>query len=142
MRYFGTFSGRLINETKQKVYQCGEEPEYWDSFYAELLNVTDEVGNVYGRVFIKATQKTALRIKGYIIPNNNISFDCKEISDGVVAGIRNVCPTFVRIGFGGSCEVINFQVYYNRTGRGLGCIECKYRNKRSDCLKNCTLERK
>lgn len=32
MRYFETFSGRLINETKQKVYRCGEEPEYWDSF--------------------------------------------------------------------------------------------------------------
>ena len=42
MRYFGTFSGKLINETKQKVYQCGEEPEYWDAFYAELLNVTDD----------------------------------------------------------------------------------------------------
>ena len=42
MRYFGTFSGKLINETKQKVYQRGEEHEYWDAFYAELLNVTDD----------------------------------------------------------------------------------------------------
>lgn len=142
MRYFGTFSGRLINETKQKVYQCGEEPEYWDSFYAELLNVTDELGNVYGRVFIKATQKTALCIKNYIIPNNNISFDCKEIKEGVVVGIRNVCSTFLRIGFGDSCEVVNFLEYYHRMGRTLGCIYCKYRNKKSDCLKNCILERK
>lgn len=142
MRYFGTFSGRLINETKQKVYQCGEEPEYWNSFYAELLNVTDDLGNVYGRVFIKATQKTALRIKNYIIPNNNISFDCKEIKDGVVVGIRNVCSTFLRIGFGDSCEVVNFLEYYHRMGRDLGCIYCKYRNKKSDCLKNCILERK
>lgn len=142
MRYFGTFSGRLINETKQKVYQCGEEPEYWDSFYAELLNVTDELGNVYGRVFVKATQKTALRIRDFIVPNNSISFDCKEIKEGVVVGIRNVCSTFLRIGFGDSCEVVNFQEYYHRTGRNLGCIYCKYRNKKSDCLKNCILERK
>ena len=142
MRYFVFFIGKLINEAKQKVYQCGEEPEYWDSFYAELLNVTDELGNVYGGVFVKATQKTALRIKNYIIPNNNISFDCKEIKEGVVAGIRNVCPTFVRIGFRDSCEVVNFSEYYNRTGRSLGCIDCTYRNKKYDCLKNCTLERK
>lgn len=142
MRYFGTFNGRLINETKQKVYQCGEEPEYWDSFYAELLNVTDELGNVYGRVFVKATQKTALRIKNYIIPNNNISFDCKEIREGVVVGIRNVCSTFLRVGYGDSCEVVNFLEYYHRMGRSLGCIYCKYRNKKSDCLKNCILERK
>lgn len=142
MRYFGTFSGRLINETKQKVYQYGEEPEYWDSYYAELLNVTDELGNVYGRVFVKATQKTALHIKNYIVPNNNISFDCKEVKDGVVLGIRNVCPTFLKIGFKDSCEIINFLEYYHRTGRGLGCIDCRYRNKKSDCLKNCTLERK
>jgi hypothetical protein len=142
MRYFGTFSGRLINETKQKVYQCGEEPEYWDSFFAELINVTDELGNVYGRVFVKATQKTALRIKNYIIPNNSISFDCKEIREGVVVGIRNVCSTFLRIRFGDSCEIVNFLEYSHRTGRSLGCIDCKYRNKKSDCLKNCILERK
>lgn len=142
MRYFGTFSGRLINETKQKVYQCGEEPEYWDSFYAELLNVTDELGNVYGRVFVKATQKTALRIKNYIIPSNSISFDCREIKEGVVIGIRNVCSNFLRIGLGDSCKIVNFLEYSRRTGRSLGCIDCKYRNKKSDCLKNCILERK
>ena len=100
------------------------------------------LGNVYDRVFVKATQKTALRIKNYIVPKNNISFDCKEISDGVVSGIRNVCPTFLRIGLGDSCEVVNFLEYYHRTGRSLGCIDCKYRNKKSDCLKNCILERK
>lgn len=97
---------------------------------------------MYGRVLVKATQKTALRIKNYIIPNNNISFDCREIKEGVVIGIRNVCSTFLRIGFGDSCEVINFLEYYRRTGRNLGCIDCKYRNKKSDCLKNCILERK
>ena len=142
MRYFGTFSGKIINETKQKVYQNGEEPEYWDAYYAELLNVTDELGNVYGNVYVKATQKTALRIKDFIIPDNNISFDCKEIKDGVVVGIRNVCSTFLRIGFGDSCEVVNFSEYNHRFGRNLGCIYCKYRNKKSDCLQNCILERK
>ena len=90
-------------------------------FYAELLNVTDELGNVYGRVFIKATQKTALCIKNYIIPNNSISFDCKEVKEGVV-GIRNVCSTFLRIGFGDSCEVVNFLEYCHRMSRTLGCI--------------------
>lgn len=142
MRYFGTLSGKLINETKQKVYQCGEEPEYWDAFYAELLNVTDELGNVYGKVYVKATQKTALRLKDFIIPNNNISFDCKEIKDGIVLGIRNVCSTLLRIGYGDSCEVVNISEYSQRMGRNLGCIYCKYRNKKSDCLKNCILERK
>lgn len=142
MRYFGTFSGKLINETKQKIYQRGEEPEYWDAFYAELLNVTDELGNAYGKVYVKATQKTALRIKDFIIPDNNISFDCKEIKDGVAVGIRNVCSTFLRIGFGDSCEVVNFSEYNHRFGRNLGCIYCKYRNKKSDCLQNCILERK
>ena len=107
-----------------------------------MLNVTDELGNVYGRIYVKATQKTALRIKNYIIPNNNISFDCKEIKDGAVVGIRNVCSTFLRIGFKDSCEIVNFSEYYHRTGRSLGCIDCKYRNKKSDCLKNCILERK
>lgn len=61
---------------------------------------------------------------------------------GVVVGIRNVCSTFLRIGFGDSCEVVNFLEYYHRMGRTLGCIYCKYRNKKSDCLKNCILERK
>lgn len=111
-------------------------------FFAELINVTDELGNVYDRVFVKATQKTALRIKNCIIPNNNISFDCKEIKEGVVVGIRNVCSTFLRIGFEDSCEIVNFLEYSHRTGRSLGCIDCKYRNKKSDCLKNCILERK
>lgn len=142
MRYYGTFTGRIYDEHKQKIYQEGEESEYWDAYLAELINVTDSLGNMYGRVLVKATQKTALRIKNYIIPNNNISFDCKEIKDGVVLGIRNVCSTFLRIGFGDSCEVVNFQEYYHRMGRSLGCIYCKYRNKKSDCLKNCILERK
>lgn len=142
MRYFGTFSGRLINETKEKVYQYGEEPEYWDSFFAELLNVTDELGNVYGTVLVKATRKTALGIKNYVIHNNNISFDCKEIKDGVVTGIRNVCSAFTKIGFRDSYNVVDFLEYYNRMGIELGCIDCKYRNKKSNCLKNCILERK
>lgn len=142
MRYYGTFTGKIYAEYKQKIYQEGEEPDYWDAYLAELVNVTDNLGNMYGRVLVKATQKTALRIKNYIIPNNNISFDCREIKDGIVIGIRNVCSTFLRIGFGDSCEVINFLEYYRRTGRNLGCIDCKYRNKKSDCLKNCILERK
>ena len=142
MRYFGTFSGKIINETKQKVYQNGEEPKYQHAYYAELLNVTDEVGNAYGNVYVKATQKTALRIKDFIVPNNNISFDCNEIKDGVVVRIRNVCPTYIRIGFGDSCEVESFSEYKQRRGYNLGCIDCKYRNKKSDCLKNCILARR
>ena len=100
------------------------------------------IGNVYGRVFVKATQKTALRIKDFIIPDNNISFDCKKIKDGVVVGIRNVCSTFLRIGYEDSCEVLSFSEYNQRMGRNLGCIYCKYRNKKSDCLKNCILARR
>ena len=123
----------------KKVYQCGEEPEYWDAYYAELLNVTDELGKVYGKVYVKATQKTALRLKDFIIPDTNISFDCKEIKDGVVVGIRNVCSTYLRIGYGDSCEGISFSEYNQRRGSNLGCIYCKYRNKKSDCLKNCVI---
>lgn len=52
-----------MNEHKQKVYQVGEEPEYWDTYFAELINVTDSSGNMYGRVLVKATQKTALRLR-------------------------------------------------------------------------------
>lgn len=47
-----------------------------------------------------------------------------------VVGIRNVCSTFLRIGFGDSCEVVNFLEYYHRMGRTLGGIYCKYRNKK------------
>lgn len=142
MRYFGTFTGRLVNEHKQKVYQVGEEPEYWDAYFAELINVTDSSGTMYGRVLVKATQKTALRLRKYIVPNNNISFDCKEIKDGVVIGIRNVCSTLVGLGFNPLYDVVNFSEYYKRFDNCLGCIDCKYRNKKSDCLKNCISERR
>lgn len=136
MRYYGTLTGVISNLSKQKVYREGEEPEYWDSYFTELINVRDELGNTYGRVMIKASQKTALRLRNYIISNNQISFDCKEISDGVIIGIRNVCVSLIGLG-NYPFQVITIPECINRFGHNLCCSECKYRNKKSDCLKYC-----
>ena len=141
MRYFGIITGVLVNESKQKIYQEGEEPEYWDSYYAEAINITDNSGNKYDRLLIKATQKTALRLRNSIIPNNSISFDCKEIKDGVIIGIRNVCTSHIGLG-NYPYKIVSHTEYAKMFGNNdLGCINCKYRNKKSECLKKCVSER-
>lgn len=136
MRYYGTFTGRLLDEHKQKVYQEGEEPEYWDAYLAEMINVTDESGNSYERLLIKATQKTALRLRCYVVPNNRISFDCKEITDGVVIGIRNVCSSLIGLG-DFPYHIITVQEYITKLGHRFGCVYCKYRNSKKGCMQNC-----
>ena len=136
MRYYGTFTGRFYDEHKQKIYQEGEEPEYWDAYLAELINVTDSLGNMYDRVLVKATQKTALRLKNYVVPCNNISFDCKEIKDGVVLGIRNVCVSLVGLG-SYPYHIMTVDDYISKFGHRSGCIYCKYRNSKKDCIQYC-----
>ena len=83
MRYFGTFSGKIINETKQKVYQNGEEPEYWDAFYAELLNVTDEVGDYCLHLWLPLKQGLYLEKKEEAIvadvTSRNIKSKCRKL---------------------------------------------------------------
>lgn len=141
MRYFGTLTGIILNEGKQKVYREGEEPEYYKSYFAELVNVKDENGNCYNRMLIKATQKTALRIENHVLANNDISFDCKEIKDNVIIGIRNICYKLVGLGRY-PYKIIDFNEWNERFGSNLGCIDCKYRNNKSDCSKYCIKERR
>lgn len=141
MRYFGIITGNIINKSKQKIYREGEEPEYWDSYYAELINVYDDAGNKYDKLLIKATLKTSLRLINYIIPNNSISFDCKEISNDIIIGIRNICTS--NVGIGDYPYKIISHIEYNKIfNTDLCCINCTYRNKKSECLNKCVLERR
>ena len=136
MRYYGTLTGLKLNQEKQKVYTEGEEPEFWKSYYAELVNVTDELGNTYDRLLIKATQKTALRLENYVVPNNRISFDCREVKDDIVIGIRTVCASLVGIG-NYPYTILTVPEYTSKVGHRFGCIDCKYRNSKKNCMQYC-----
>lgn len=138
MRYYGTLTGRRLNETKQKVYQEGEAPEYWDAYFAEILNVKDETGKSYGNLLIKATQKTALRLENFIVPNSTISFDCKSIEEGVIVGIRNWCTQYVITGGTSKCppRIRSVQDIITMFGdKGIFCTYCTYRNNKKLCEK-------
>ena len=141
MRYFGTITGNIIDKSKQKIYRECEEPEYWDSYYAEVINVYDDAGNKYDRLLIKATLKTAIHLMNYIIHDNSISFDCKEISNDIIIRKRNICTSNVGIG-NYPYKIVNFIEYNKMSGNNLGCINCTYRNKKSECLTKCVLERR
>ena len=63
------------NKTINDTYANDGEILYCRSYKLEkdknyVINITDNSGNKYDRLLIKATQKTALRLRNSIIPNN------------------------------------------------------------------------
>ena len=138
MRYYGTITGVAYN-IKDKNTPIGESQLLnLDSYLLELSNVYDENDNNYGTLLVKASHKRALRLKCFVLPNNKISFDCTEIKDNIILGIRNVCADKAGVGCFRSdlpYSILTRDEFHTRFGTSFGCSYCKYRHKKKDCKK-------
>lgn len=129
MRYYGTLTGNVYDAGIEKVYEREESPMSFKKYMVECVDVNAEDGTHYDKLLISTAGKS--HILGYLVPNNKISFDCRNIKDGIVTGIRNICANY-EAKFGGKSVT---KEEYDQIAPGRFCINCTYRNKKKLCEK-------
>lgn len=128
MRYYGTITGKVYNDGIEKVYEREEAPMSFDKYLVECVDVNAEDGTHYDRLLISTAGKSKIHL--YVVPNNKISFDCRNIKDEIVTGCRNICANYIR-----NCNSAITKEDLDKRQPRTFCIDCTYRNKKKLCEK-------